>query len=34
VAERAAPKEKVVLLEMAAAWDECAKEADERGMKT
>jgi hypothetical protein len=29
LAERAPPKEKVALLEMAAAWDQCAKEAAE-----
>jgi hypothetical protein len=32
--ERAPPKEKVALLEIAAAWDECANEAAERGRKT
>jgi len=34
LAERAPPKEKVALLEIAAAWDECANEAAERGRKT
>ena len=29
LAERAPPKEKVALLEIAAAWDQCAKEAAE-----
>jgi hypothetical protein len=33
LAERAPPKEKVALLEIAAAWDQCAKEAAEKGMK-
>jgi hypothetical protein len=34
LAERAPPKEKVASLEIAAAWDECANEAAERGRKT
>jgi hypothetical protein len=34
LAERAAPKEKVAILEIAEAWDECAKEAAQMGRRT
>lgn len=34
LAGRAAPKEKVALLEIAAAWDECAKAIAAMGRKT
>jgi hypothetical protein len=33
LAARAAPKDKAVLLEIAAAWDECAKEAAQTGKR-